>query len=141
MGFDNYDAYLQSAHWIDLRRAYQESDLPQRCMCGSDEVQYHHRTYERLGAELLTDLMPLCGTCHRMVHELDRRGEMGLDFSGFEDAVRALQYRQATAPLRERARAEAPSPRIAVAKQQRLEFMRRKRRRSRERARLNRLKG
>jgi hypothetical protein len=122
LGYRDYKAYLKSPHWFDVRRAYQESDLPQRCMCGSEEVQYHHLTYERIGAERLTDLMPLCRQCHQMVHALERRGEIGLNFEGFEDAQRAMRYRLETTAIRARAEDEAPldlEGRVSLAKQER----------------------
>lgn len=31
-------------------------------------LEVHHRTYERLGAELVTDLVVLCHSCHRLHH-------------------------------------------------------------------------
>ena len=77
-----------------LRRRYRESDRPQNCICGETErLQLHHLTYERVGAERLDDLTPLCANCHAMIHELERRGEIGLDFTGFVDAKRAERNR------------------------------------------------
>lgn len=106
LGYRTYGAYLRSGHWFDVRRAYRESDLPQRCMCGADEVQLHHKTYERLGCENLTDLVPLCATCHKMIHTLEWRGEIALDFQGFESLARAVEYAKQTAAARDRARRE-----------------------------------
>lgn len=51
-------------------------------VCGADartahwqakggSLQVHHRTYERLGAELPGDLQVLCPECHRSVHGID----------------------------------------------------------------------
>lgn len=65
-----YAQYLRSEHWANLKRRYRESRLPQACLgCGDPRFQMHHRTYTRLGHELLTDLMPLCGDCHQAVHD------------------------------------------------------------------------
>lgn len=62
-------------------------------MCGETErIHLHHKTYERIGEELLTDLVPLCPNCHTLVHVLERRGEMGLDFEGFDSPERAAAY-------------------------------------------------
>lgn len=62
-------------------------------MCGETEgLHLHHLTYERLGAERLDDLTPLCPNCHAMVHVLVKRGEMGLDFAGFVDEQRQQRY-------------------------------------------------
>ena len=49
----------------------------------------HHLTYERVGEEHLDDLVLLCVPCHSAVHELERRGEMGLDFAGLVNERRA----------------------------------------------------
>lgn len=68
---------------------------PQACICGkTDELQLHHLTYERLGDEDLSDLTPLCADCHAMVHVLERRGLIGLDFSGFVNERRAERNRE-----------------------------------------------
>ena len=66
-----YREYLGSEHWAELKAKYRAASwLPQNCMgCGYRAVQLHHRTYQRLGFENLTDLMPLCRDCHRKVHE------------------------------------------------------------------------
>jgi hypothetical protein len=69
----SYSEYLRSKHWSDVKRRYRESSLPQNCMaCDCPVVQYHYRTYQRLGCELLTDIMPLCGKCHQKVHEYEK---------------------------------------------------------------------
>lgn len=93
-GYRSYPHYLKSAHWADVRREYQASGLPQDCFCGETEaIQLHHMTYERVGREELSDLTPLCPTCHAMVHTLEARGEIGLDFTGFINEQRAEQRR------------------------------------------------
>lgn len=68
LGFERYADYLASDHWQDLRRRYRESDLPQSCKCGAPANALHHKTYVRLGEELLTDLEALCHGCHRVAH-------------------------------------------------------------------------
>jgi hypothetical protein len=72
-------------------------------MCGADVVQLHHKTYDRIGAEDLTDLTPLCARCHALIHVLERRGDITLSFDGFESIERAFAYRQAQARVLERA--------------------------------------
>lgn len=106
LGYRDYGHYLRSPQWRSVKARYRASGLPQQCMCGSEDVQLHHKTYERVGAELLTDLTPLCANCHRMVHILERRGELGLDMAGFESADRAAAYRPAELARRERVQAE-----------------------------------
>lgn len=95
LGFADYRAYLRSPQWQSVKARYRASDLPQGCLlCDTDErLQFHHLTYERVGEELLDDVAPLCSTCHGIVHVLERRGEIGLDFDGLANPQRALRYR------------------------------------------------
>lgn len=76
-----------------MKARYRASALPQDCICGETErVQMHHVTYERVGEEALPDLTPLCPTCHAMIHALESRGEIGLDFSGLVNEQRAKRH-------------------------------------------------
>jgi hypothetical protein len=51
------------------------STLRQQCaVCWDPHVDLHHKTYRRLGEELLDDLVPLCRDHHDELHE------RGLDF-------------------------------------------------------------
>lgn len=69
LGYSSYEAYLQSAHWTDLKKRYFASRLPKTCLvCGSSHVQMHHVTYKRIGTEWLNDLVPLCDLHHGQVH-------------------------------------------------------------------------
>lgn len=93
LGFASYAEYLDSPHWRKLRVRFAASDQPQDCMCGETErLQLHHMTYERVGAEELSDLMWLCKTCHAMVHVLEERGEIGLDLAGLVSEQRAARH-------------------------------------------------
>lgn len=73
LGYESYAAYLCSGHWKDVRRRYSESDRPQDCKCGRPGTQLHHLTYERLGAEEMTDLEAMCKGCHRALERPKRR--------------------------------------------------------------------
>lgn len=93
-GYDSYRAYLNSPAWRDVRNRYRASDLPQVCMCGSDQYQLHHATYDRVGHEALDDLIPLCRACHAQAHLLEAAGVIDLDLKGFYyDAARAAANR------------------------------------------------
>jgi len=93
-GYADYSAYLRSGAWRERKADYWASDQPQDCICGkTDGLQLHHLTYERVGDEPPTDLTPLCPNCHAMIHTLERRGEIGLDFTGFVSEKRAERYR------------------------------------------------
>lgn len=75
LGYQTYRDYLASRHWAATRASYRAAtDLPQVCICGATKVQLHHRTYERLGEERLTDLYPLCPMCHSILHVYIRQG-------------------------------------------------------------------
>lgn len=106
LGYENYGAYLRSAHWKRTRAEYRASDLPQDCVCGDLETHLHHLTYERIGAERLSDLVPLCPSCHSLVHVLEWRGDLGIDLKGLTDAERAEIGRRWLQAEAERLRAE-----------------------------------
>ena len=45
--------------------------------CGATTVDLHHKTYERLGCELLSDLQALCRDCHATAHGKTSPLQMG----------------------------------------------------------------
>jgi 5-methylcytosine-specific restriction endonuclease McrA len=106
LGYRTYSDYTRSAHWRDVKARYRASDLPQACRCGEEKVQYHHKTYERLGAEELTDIEPLCSRCHTVVHSLERRGDMSLDPAELDSPDRAAAYAEERAPAQAKAETE-----------------------------------
>ena len=64
-----YDEYIQSKQW--KAKADETKRLAgYRCqVCNSDEdLHAHHRSYERLGEELQSDLVCLCAKCHSLFH-------------------------------------------------------------------------
>lgn len=71
-----YRDYIQSAAWRAVRARYWASKLPTDCYCcGTPRApgfHLHHRTYKNLGAERLTDLVPVCPPCHEEIHRLHR---------------------------------------------------------------------
>lgn len=107
LGYANYAAYLRSPHWVRFRASFRAADIPQTCICGDDDVQLHHLTYERVGAELLSDVVPLCATCHSLVHVLEWRGDLGIDLQGLTDQERATKNRAWLADEARRLQAEA----------------------------------
>lgn len=76
--WNNYSEYLQTLHWKKIRETYfNDPDTLKKCyVCDyGGNLQLHHKNYERLGRELLTDLLPLCKHCHKNVHiYLDKNG-------------------------------------------------------------------
>lgn len=62
-----YYEYLLSSKWQEKRT--QALELAEhRCqVCNSpDKLEVHHRSYDRLGCELPTDLTVLCQGCHAL---------------------------------------------------------------------------
>lgn len=65
-----YSEYLQTPEWAKKRiKALRFAQF--RCqLCNSKEnLNVHHRTYERIGCELLGDLITLCQECHVVFHQ------------------------------------------------------------------------
>ena len=58
-----------------MSEQYKKSNLPQHCLvCENIKYELHHRSYDRIGAELLTDLVPLCRKHHNATHKLVKAG-------------------------------------------------------------------
>ena len=75
----DYETYIKSDAWKAKREKVLEF-WGHQCAtcCNVNELHVHHRTYERLGNELLTDLLPLCVYCHELFHEkMGRSNRMG----------------------------------------------------------------
>lgn len=66
-----YGAYIRSGAWDIVRFERMRIDAYRCQICGDGtDLQVHHMTYERLGAERMDDLVTLCGFCHELVHRL-----------------------------------------------------------------------
>lgn len=64
-----YRDYLGSPEWRIRRGFALEYYGAKCCLCNSTrKLNVHHRTYERLGAEKLADLIVLCEDCHAKFH-------------------------------------------------------------------------
>jgi hypothetical protein len=64
-----YGVYLRSRHWRWIRAVALDYYGGTCTLCGTeDEVQVHHRTYDRRGRETLADLTVLCDDCHARYH-------------------------------------------------------------------------
>lgn len=61
----NYQEYLASREWAKLRKAVRErsNNTCERCFVGPQDA-VHHKTYARVGHELLEDLQAICKPCH-----------------------------------------------------------------------------
>lgn len=69
--FASYEDYLQSDIWKEKSDAA-KARAGWKCQLNvkhSNKVLHtHHRTYERIGNELDTDLIVLCNGCHKKFH-------------------------------------------------------------------------
>jgi 5-methylcytosine-specific restriction endonuclease McrA len=64
----DYQLYLQSDHWRRMRAAALAWS-GECALCASHRhLEVHHRRYDRLWRERLTDLVVLCSRCHRRHH-------------------------------------------------------------------------
>jgi 5-methylcytosine-specific restriction endonuclease McrA len=71
---ERYDEYLRSEEWLSIRRQVLRRDNFRCRHTGKlngpgDPLQVHHLTYDRVGHELLDDLITLCRSAHRQLHK------------------------------------------------------------------------
>lgn len=66
----SYAEYLQTAEWDATRREtlYLAHNRCARCFSRDLPLDAHHKTYERLGEEIPSDLEALCRPCHQFEH-------------------------------------------------------------------------
>lgn len=66
----DYHEYMRSDKWREKRRQVilRAGGTCERCHLWPI-VNVHHLTYERLGDELLEDLLGVCTRCHRSMHK------------------------------------------------------------------------
>lgn len=73
---DDYNDYMQSEQWKNLRRIRIQIDGGKCAMCGkkTDDIEVHHMRYDSLRHENpWRDLVSLCRSCHESVHALMNR--------------------------------------------------------------------
>lgn len=65
----NYKTYLESTHWYMVSERAKKG-AGYRCqLCNKGgELHAHHRTYENIGHEKLSDIVVLCRKCHANFH-------------------------------------------------------------------------
>ena len=60
-----YREYLKTGHWQRVRALALEQAEHQCELCSAtDDLEVHHRTYQRLGFERPGDVIALCARCH-----------------------------------------------------------------------------
>jgi hypothetical protein len=66
-----YRVYLRTPEWRRTRAAalVRTGNACALDVRHTEELEVHHRTYERLGVELVSDLIVLCHSCHQLHHK------------------------------------------------------------------------
>lgn len=67
---DRYNKYLLSPQWKTLRMRVlgRANGVCEGCM-STVATEVHHLTYARVGREMLFDLVAVCESCHRLIHQ------------------------------------------------------------------------
>lgn len=78
---EEYQEYLKSDHWKDLRaekwRKCRKNGVVRCAICAStDKLETHHLFYRSIYDVATADLRILCSTCHEIAHELISSGEL-----------------------------------------------------------------
>lgn len=87
---DNYDEYLQTAHWQEKSRETKGLAESKCEICGKDAEHgnAHHTSYDRLGNEWAgSDTVWLCKQCHEALHKVLKL----IDFSKFDELGKRKQ--------------------------------------------------
>lgn len=67
----DYDHYLKTLHWQDLRyRVLQRDGLKCQLCSSTEDLEVHHNTYDNLWNEPLEDLVVLCHRHHELYHTM-----------------------------------------------------------------------
>ena len=88
---DKYKGYINSVPWYEKRSLVLMKHGNKCFKCGSKRcIQIHHVTYQRLGKEDLSDLLPLCKNCHKKIHGIKykfiRKGKKKLNKNKLDEA-------------------------------------------------------
>jgi len=76
----NYQLYLKSPEWKTIRkRKLAEAGYSCQLCNSSENLQIHHRTYERIFMEDMRDLTVLCENCHHKFHSSIKYDEMTVE--------------------------------------------------------------
>lgn len=65
-----YNEYLKTDHWKNIRQQAFTHYGAACCLCNSKrQLNVHHRSYDNLGEEPMSDLIVLCRNCHAKFHD------------------------------------------------------------------------
>lgn len=78
MQTQQYKDYIRSDEWEDKKQERMKIDkccvMCERPLDKIKKINVHHVTYARLGHEdVLNDLVTLCGSCHKKIHNYYNR--------------------------------------------------------------------
>ena len=89
----DYYEYIKTEEWQKIRQKVFRRDRFQCVMCGcSKNLEAHHITYKRLGAENISDLVTLCEDCHERVHGEGHFLYATKEFFQLEDLLTILEH-------------------------------------------------
>lgn len=82
LGLESLDQYYFTEHWVDFKDGYYTRH-PRVCYISgaTTRLHLHHITYERLGAELDEDVVPLHEFWHKVVHHLVKEHKVKLEIA------------------------------------------------------------
>lgn len=84
MNKEEYQGYLKSDHWKELRkekrnRVSKKKGKVRCAVCAATEsIETHHLFYRNIYDVQTSDLRMLCKTCHKTVHDLIKDGTLQL---------------------------------------------------------------
>lgn len=88
----SYEEYLKTSEWRIIRSAALIRAKWTCQVCGAKATDVHHRVYTTRGQEQPEDLVVVCASCHKKLHEKSRRGTCSTD--------RPSSYDQASSELK-----------------------------------------
>ena len=88
-----YRQYLQTAHWRTTRNCALKRAHYRCSKCATKrDLEVHHLSYARLGAELDSDLQVVCRGCHLGLHVHEIEHGLALYMKFVRDAMEAEQF-------------------------------------------------
>jgi len=78
---EDYEKYFDLPHWQDFRKQKLGKNCCEKCGASPEKVtretalHVHHLTYERLGEELIEDVIIICRPCHEKEHGHDAESQ------------------------------------------------------------------
>ena len=73
--FKDYNEYLKSKEWKQIRDLYFIGKSKKCIVCGSKKyINLHHKSYKRLGGiNEIKDLITVCRSCHKKIHDIEKK--------------------------------------------------------------------